>query len=715
MPNVLAKSLLGLVAVLVAASVSSAQDPNQLFQDAVRLIRTNKRQEAIAKLQELLKADPSNEAAFKLWKETDQDVWTMMLLEKDEIGMITKHLLSLVQQGRKARSRDDAKIKELVATACSPEFDARTTASNKLVTEHGEFAVPALVERMSNADDDAAQNYAILALHRLGRSATLPLCEVLHSENATARRNAAAALAHIGDFRSAAALARVAKEDSNEGVRAAARSALTRLGGANANAVDLWLEDGRRYLAGGGVSDSDASEVVWSLDKAGKLVATDVPYAIYGLELAKKCAHEATLLDPLNEGAQTLLAQSSLAQASVIQDGAGTGDEALKAWAPKVPMLENMAMLTGPRILRSAVTTALERGQIQIAAASIAALGRAEDRANLESSPLVKALEHPDKRVSYAAALALTAATEGRPTPASEKVVAVLGSAITEEAVRVIHVIDSDPTAAKAAVETSGMKGRAVEASSSGGKAIDALRMFPIVDVIVINEKLSDVLAENVVGLIRKDPRMAKTKIIVVAADPEKAKGEWGEKIQGAIKGPLSSQNLQEAVAEALKDAPLDAVRASADAVAVAASQSLASLGASKVDLGPALGSLSAQLGRADNVAVPACKALGESGSAAQIGALADVTKNESASVELRVAAADAVGKILGRSAEAPANLIDPMLAVLGSAADAKVKAAVSTALGKGKFAPGERLKMVEAMRGMGAPAPAPEKTEPKS
>jgi len=713
MPNVFAKSLLGLVAALVAASASSAQDTTQLFNEGVQALRLGKREDALAKFQELLKADPSNEAAFKLWKETDQDIWTMLLTDKDDVSKIARHLLGLAQMGKKALSRDEGKIKELVEKACSAEFETRRMAINSLAGDHAEFAVPALLEKLGNADDDKGQTYASLALHYLGRAATLPLVAALHHENVLVRRNAAAALAHIRDPRAAAGLARLL-QDSNEAVKTAAGRALEAMGVAKANAVDLYLQDGHSYLVGAGVLPGDASEVTWSLDKAGKLVPTDVPASLYSLELAKTAAHEALLLNPASEGAQVLLAQACLAQSSAIGEAS---DEPTKGWSGKTAGLQMMAMMTGPKVLGSAVTASIKDGLVTVAAAAIKALGQSENRENLANSPLVAALDNSDKRISYAAALALTEASRGRAVPAADKVVAVLGSAITEEAVRVVKVIDSNPAASKVAEAVNKMPGTAVDATTSGVKAVDELRQFPHADVIVINEKLPDTLPDYVIGLLRKETRLANTKILVIADDVEKAKAAFGDKIHGVIKGPLAADELQKAVDAALKDVNMDSARSTMETFAVSASLALADLGASKVDLAGALGNLCAQLTRKDNVAIPAANAIGEGGSAAHLTNLADVVKNEAASPELRAAAATAVGRILGRTAEAPAALIDPMLAVLASGADAKVKAAVVGALGKGMFAPGERLKMVEALRNAPAAAPATEKPagEPKS
>ena len=84
-----AKTLLSLIAACVAGGGLTAQeDADQLFNQAVRLLRLNKREEALQKLEECLAADPSHTDAFRIWRETDADVFEMLLAEapRDRIG-----------------------------------------------------------------------------------------------------------------------------------------------------------------------------------------------------------------------------------------------------------------------------------------------------------------------------------------------------------------------------------------------------------------------------------------------------------------------------------------------------------------------------------------------------------------------------------------------------------------------------------------------------
>ena len=166
--------------------------------------------------------------------------------------------------------------------------------------------------------------------------------------------------------------------------------------------------------------------------------------------------------------------------------------------------------------------------------------------------------------------------------------------------------------------------------------------------------------------------------------------------VDGFIQGPLSGENLIEKADEVAGD--LDPRRAAATAVAVAAGNALASLARQDVDVSAALADLGAQLDRDDAVSIPAANAIGEGGNLASIGALRAALSGDGSDA-LKIAAAAAVGKILGRADTVPSDLFDELLTIAESAdADIALRRAVVTALGKGKLAPGERLKLIEAL-----------------
>lgn len=701
MARELGKSLLGLVTLLLFAPAPAAQDPDQLFKDAVTAYRLGKLDEARQKLEAVLAADPSREDAFRIWQSVEQAVWHALLVEKGEIGKMARFIIERARAGRRARSRDEARIEELVEKAVhAGTWGERRKAQLELMANHGEFAVPALVRRLADADDEKGQINAILALATIGREATMALVAALDSDSPEVRRNVAAALGQIEDPRAAAALAaRAADPRENDSVRETARRVLAGMGIVDPDPRELYLADARRYLSGAGLGSEGISGVVWSW-REGKLIASDVPAAIYNFELAKAAAHAAVALDPASDRAQAVLARAYLGEAAAIRESVRAGGEDLRSLEPRIAELRMVAAASGPEVLGQAVQDSIADGLVPMAVAAIEVLGEVVEPADLAASPLVGVLDHPDKRLAYAAALAIVRASGGREVPAADKVVSTLAKAVGEEAIRRIEIVDATPASRRAAVEASARRGLAVGVADAASKAIDELYRFPNVDVVVINEILPDARPEAIIGLIKKDPRMAGVKILVVSKNPDAAAARFGDKVDGVLAGPLSAEALRQEVDKILGDR-LDANRAYAEQVAQAASRALEQLAAGRIEIRTALEDLAGQLDRADAVAIPAARALGLAGTEAQVGPLTEALTG-SGSLELKIACADALGHIFARGAKAP---FDALLAVVTSGAEAPLRAAIVRALGKAALEPGQKLKLVETLRVWPLPA----------
>ena len=702
MARVLGKSLFGIAVALSAAGTAAAQ-ADVIFAEGVKAYRLGRYDEANSKFEQVLAEDLSHQQALNLFIDTERAVWDTFLNDEDErFNKMAKALLNRATVARKERSRDDDRIAELVAEATSgdADFSARQQAAFSLAADHGEFAVPALVQALSNADDEKGQIYAILALQKIGRPATLPLLEALDGDEQT-RGNVVAVLSHLKDERSRASLTVLASRDPSDAVREQATKALQYMGAAvEADPAALFVNDARDYLVNSG-RGADLSDVVWSYED-GALVSRDVPASLYSFELAKKAALRALRLDPTSSDAKTAMARAYLGQGAAITESlaANPDDEALAPMADRVPQLEMMAAASGLPIMRRAVADSIDDGMIPTAVAGIEMLGSLEDRADLMQSPLIDALDNNNSRISYAAALAVTEASAGGPVPAADRVVANLSEAVTERKIRLVKVIDPDPITQRAVEEAAFTKGIQKSVSDSAASAINDLSRFPNVDVVVLNSELADDVPDTVIGMIRKNDRLANCKILVLSNDPDGAGDRFGDRIDGTIQAPASGDNLRQAVEAALADEP-DAVVARADRVAVSASEALQSLAANQVDVTGALANLSAQLDadRSDEVTIPAAAALGAGGSADQLGALLQVLQNDGASVDLKVACANAAGAILGRSGEASAEVFEQLLGVATSEADIALRQAASRALGKASLSPEMHLQLLEALQ----------------
>lgn len=691
------KFLLASVVAFVVGSAASAQD----LQEAVKLIRLNQQKEALDILKQIVAKDPSNAEALELYRSVDQDELWLLLSQQGEIQKIAQFILERAKLEKVTQSRDEAAIEELVGKITSQDTAAldRRQAVNKLIAEHGEFAVPALAERLANADDDHAQVQSIMALVAIGAPAVLPLVEVLGSDDSQLRLNAASALLHIGDLRAAPAMARLAEQDDQEGVRNVARKFLSSTK-TKGRAVDLYLQQARTYLRGS-IAPGAYSDVVWSLE-GGKLVAKDVPALIYPLELAKNAAKDAVVADPVNAEARSVLAQANLAEANLIKVSAQQGDEAAQGLAAMVPEFELAALAAGPAVLRSALTEGMKNRLVNVSVGAIEALAKVENRDDLASSALVAALDSSDKRVRYAAAMALVEASKGVGVPASDRVVDALAQAVTEESVRMIQVIGNTPEMANSVKEVDATRGHIGVADAS---AVDGMRRLldtPAIDVVVIQNILPDRIPQDVIGNIKRDPRLAHVKILIAAKDVEQAQTEFGDAVHGFVQAPVTGQALIEAVNTALADVPVEPRNERAENYAKGASEALLEMAAGKTPIRGALTSLAAQLDRGDAIAVPAAKALGISGTTAELDALLAALSG-SGSNELKVAVANAMGSILGRADSCPEQVCEGLLAVLNSDADVTVRAAAAAALGKAKIEEGRKAKILQSLQKVGS------------
>ncbi len=705
MASSLTKSLLASAVALVVAGATTAQDSK--FQEGVKLLRlgtAEDRTKALEAFREVLKEDPSNEQAMSYYRSITQDEWFLLLSQQGEIQQIAQSILERAKLEKKERSRDAAAIEALAATACAADssYDDRRNAILKLSADHGEFAVAAIASRLGNPDDADGQVNGIAALIQIGRSTVLPLIELCKSSNATARLNAASALVHIGDDRAAPAMAMLAQSDDQESVRTVARSFLTKRS-VRGSAVELYVGASAAYLQGG-VAPGAFSEVVWSLTD-DTLVARDVPALVYAAELAKSSALDGVKADPSSKDAQSALAQANLAEANLIETSIAQGDEKAKELEGMVPEFKMAALATGPSTLRLALEAGLKKDQANVAIGAIEALAHVEDRTELSQSSMVAALNSSDKRVRYAAATALVKASNGVAVPAADKVVDALAQAVTEESVRVVQVIGNAEGLAQATKEAASQRGYAVACEANAIRGMQSLLVNPGTDVVVIQEILPDGLPEDMINNIKKDPRMANTKVIVVAKDAESATSRF-EPFAGLVSvvaGPLTSESLVAAVNTAMEGVGAEPQNVRAEGYATQASNALLAMAAGKCSITGALGSLDRQLDRGDSVAVPAAKALGLNGAEGNLAALVAALKG-SGSVELKVASAESIGDILGRAATCSDDIAQALADVLGSDAGMQIRLAVAGAVGKAKLDAARRAQLFSSIKKIGTP-----------
>lgn len=681
------QSLLAAAVALVVGGSALAQ--GSPLQEAVNMLRLNQKAEATAKLQEIIAGDPSNEAAHDLYQSISQDEWYMLMTEKGEVSKIAQSILARAKTTQRERSRDEAAIQDLVNTATddSNDYGTRQAAVNKLIQEHGEFAVPALVAILGDPDNSAGQIHAISVLSQLHSVAVLPLIETLKSSNDLAVQNASAALNLIGDARALPMMTHLANDD-RVNISTIAKKFVAKKGGSG-DALSQLLAQSNRYLQGN-VPVGGFSSVVWTLVD-DKLVSTDVPAVLYPTELAKSAAEDAARIAPQSVDARSAVVAANLAQSNLIHSSLAAGDDSVEGMEGVAAELRIAALASGTDAMRGALEAAVKQGTAPVAIEAIAVM---EDTGVQDKEAMLAALKSTDKRIKYAAAAAMVRSSTGNDIPMLSSVVDVLAEAVTEEKVNTIHMIMPDAASRAVAQVANGSRSQVYKVDANAVRGQLTLMGNPSIDVVVINEILPDALPEDVIGNIRKDSRMDNAKIIVVTKDEEGASERFGDDV-AYITAPLTAENLQGAVASALEGAT-NPGNERAEGYASKASSALLSLANRKADIGGALGNLALQLNRGDNVAVPAAKALGLSGGEGQLTAL--VGALETGSDNLKKASALAIGSVLSRMSNCPEEVYSALVKAMDGSEDAGLRTAVASALGMAKIDGAKKAELMKKL-----------------
>jgi len=682
---------LGLVAAIACLGLSaSAQDINDTFNEGVDLLQRGRRDEALAKFQAVLAMDPSNDAAYELWKSTEHEIWIQLLLEGGDFQLIAQRLGQLSKLARAERANDADAIKELVGQLCA-ESDAiqRRRIIRDLSANHGEFAVPYLLRALADPNDDDCRVITMHALTEMGTDVVPPLVEALATEDLLQRRNVVLTLGYIADPRAAGVLAALAVTDADDGVKTAATQSASRCG-SNGNALESFLRDGDDYhhKRATVLRPHDYSSVVWEWD--GGLVPHTVPQVIYNDEMAKKCYYGALAISP-----ESLEARAGIARANVDLEAklralaqAGVDVEDLVAQAEEAALAVAASGL-------DALDLALRWSVLTDDAATGARLCRAIARMASAPTPgLQDALASGDGALAGEAAVALGHIAVQAGTPASAYVVGALAEVTGREIVRIAVIVDADTERADIVRTALTGQGVLVNHRGSGASGVALLHDIPGVDVILVGDSLPDLTLDAILADVRDNVVTAETPVFLLSANAEL--GEmYSDHLAGTIEGPDGLGVLDDVFAESLTGD-----RARADELAQRAAATLAGLARARhTNIGTALDALAGTLAaRPDAVTVPAMQALAAAGTADQIGALAAVVADTERSDEARVAAADALAGIFGRHV-ADGSQLAAVRAVATSDADLSVREAVARAMGRAQLPSEERESLLRDLR----------------
>ena len=356
-----------------------------------------------------------------------------------EVGDLATQIDVRVSAGRLELARDSARIDEAVRQL-GGTMRQQAMAKATLVSA-GAYAVPSLLKALFDQRNPQLQLRASQTLSEIGRSAVLPLCEVIVSSSPEEQVAICNILTAINSKTAGPWLTKTLRLATSSDVKKAASTALRSLKVSNVSELNLWTSMARDYFVSRDALTpypSDPNQVVWSVDVAGTIVPTLVATQIYGDVMAQRCAQEAMRIDPsAEEGLSIYIAAGLRSQATQASNSADVS-------------MMSIALAAGPvqaervlRLARSVNDPGLTKIAISILAKTASESMLVESK---EGSPILGCLMNPSRSIRTAAALAIGYAMPKKSFQGANRVVPILASAVKQGGSLRAVVIASDET-----------------------------------------------------------------------------------------------------------------------------------------------------------------------------------------------------------------------------------------------------------------------------
>jgi len=436
-----------------------------------------------------------------------------------ELEGLAADLYRLYIQGRRDRARQPEEIERNIEMLTG-------TMSNKLfardrLREAREHAVPALLQVLMESRDPALRAEAQVLLRDMGRDAVSPLSAALLSVGPETQELIAQVLGGIPYRMSLPYLYELRSTTNSAAARSAAERAISRIEGSvepGSPVSGLYRELADTYFTGSRsllTFPDEEHQLLWSFEPSIGLHPTAIRTEVFHEARAMELAEKALNLDS-NDGAAL-----SLWLAANFQRELDT-PEGYENPAYGAERREAMyyAVAAGSAPTQRVLARALKDRNTRLARQAIEALSRSAGGTDLwaglgEERPLLDALNYPDRRVQFEAALAIARARPTTSFTGAERVVPVLAGAIRDGAKRYAVVLATDPQHQQTIRAVLEAQGYTVLAPAQRMDQVAAdIAQTPGIDVIVT--RLPADSAIEMAESLRDSPRLSATPVLAL-------------------------------------------------------------------------------------------------------------------------------------------------------------------------------------------------------
>lgn len=508
--------------------------PEELFSSVLLLVELGRFDLAGKYLTQFEQDNPTDELLLKL--RDQHGTGTFVKLSRiPELQPAGKTVMDRVNKVAQAQVDDPAFVEGMIARLMGTPSE-REVAVREL-RNAGPRAVPQMLRVLGISQNPDQQEAIGLALIRMGRQVVPPLIGALESPNEAVRT---AAIDGLQNLRAKEAIPFLWSLAFTEGVPAGtqmqARRAIAALKTGDASQLEAVqsveaVEDLRRraeelfsrqaVLAA--ENEVDGTRTTWSWDQENDtLVATTVGVVPASLVAAQRMAREALALSPERAELQRLMLCTTMSL-EVQRNG----------WDKPLPLqpgsVLNGALTTGLALLNDSLRDALAWGRTDAAWGLLQALKQAPSRDLVRTrdsarSPVITALNYPDPRIQFEAAMVVLRAEPNSEFYGSRRVVEILRRALTDPGQARAIVIDADRergTIVSGYLNEQGYDGLAV---ATGKQGFSRAAELAGIDLIVVHINAVDWAVSQTMANLRADARTASIPIILYGPEDARLK-----------------------------------------------------------------------------------------------------------------------------------------------------------------------------------------------
>jgi hypothetical protein len=335
-----------------------------------------------------------------------------------------------LESGRRELARMSSRIDDAVAMLVGP-MRGQELARQRLAAA-GEYAVPALLRRLTDGRDPGMESAATRMLIEMRRQAALPLSLSLGSLDPASQRKVCAILGQLGYTVAIPFLLDLAEaKGTTDDVSSAARNAARALGANDGPAHAAYADAALAFLSGDrtlAAYPDEPMQNVWRWTEFGGLAGDPISTGVYYDAMAMALSRRALDLDSSDARALAVFLAADLRREALTDDS--TVDPLFGGQGRSAAYFATAA---GPVALQGVLQIGLDLKDVGIIRSALGALRETAGVGGMVAdgdSPVIKALDFGDRRVRIEAALALASVNPTSAFPGSEQVVPLLSGAV---------------------------------------------------------------------------------------------------------------------------------------------------------------------------------------------------------------------------------------------------------------------------------------------